>query len=400
MIGTDKEMLGEEEQLRVSTKGRPKVNRELAKRLIQAKYSTSQIAKALKCSAKTVRRIKAELIESGELTDLDAEPTLDVVEADFDAECERATGISYYQWLKNRTTTYSTIFNFCRRVWSEIWGRPSLVMAKDDNLQLGDTLCVKFLEVFGEDIKRIRRRKKHIRNIFRFLGRHDLCDRHLTMTQSRDPRPVRRIPEISMIDFPAKLVRCLSEMRARMGDEVETGVMFKLVSQVRTGAGNRGLRGLTVGSGSPSYIIMSSPDEYRCHVLEKLREEWDITWIPKEVRDKLYRIYEQRSEGQRLFQFKLSDVLKEWRNITEQIIGVGMTLHDLRKVSITWLYICGVPLEIATLLNVGWKDLNTPRDHYIELRKLLKKSDRLRYREQIPKWFKEGLDEYIEDVRS
>lgn len=54
----------------------------------------------------------------------------------------------------------------------------------------------------------------------------------------------------------------------------------------------------------------------------------------------------------------------------------------------------GIPLEIATTLNVGWKDLSTARDHYLELRAFLKKSARHAYRVNISEWYKEGLDEY------
>lgn len=397
MIATDKEIFGPDDELRIRTKGRPKVNRDLARRLIEADYKTSQIAKALRCSSKTVRRIKAELIESGELNPEEMKDRLDIVEADFDEECIRATGISFHSWLKNRTVNHTTIFNFSRRTWDTIWGRPSLVLTKDPNQKIGDTLCQKFLEVFREDNKRIRRRKSLIRYLFRYLGRHDLCDRHLTMTKSRDPKRVRRIPQISMTDFPRKLVECFDLMYRELGDEVETALMFKLVSQMRTGKGDKGLMGIRVGSNGESYLIMSSPDEYRCSVLEKMNEQWDITWIPRDVRERLYKVYLERDESEKLFSFKISTVTKSWRAITEKIVGVGMTLHDLRKVGITWLYVMGLPLEIATSLNCGWKDLNTPRDHYLDLRRLLKKSEKQAYREQIPMWYKEGLEEYMKE---
>ena len=71
--------------------------------------------------------------------------------------------------------------------------------------------------------------------------------------------------------------------------------------------------------------------------------------------------------------------------------------HDLRKISITWLFVMGVPLELAVMINVGWKDLNTPKDHYLHMRGLLKKSERKAYRDNIPEWYKDGLEEYTED---
>ena len=58
-----------------------------------------------------------------------------------------------------------------------------------------------------------------------------------------------------------------------------------------------------------------------------------------------------------------------------------------------------IPLEIATSINVGWKDLSTARDHYLDLRSFLKKSARLAYRENIPAWYKDGLEEYSHTER-
>ncbi|MHC4691081.1 MAG: hypothetical protein ACYS5F_15865 [Planctomycetota bacterium] len=41
-------------------------------------------------------------------------------------------------------------------------------------------------------------------------------------------------------------------------------------------------------------------------------------------------------------------LLKAWRQISLMHSGVELTFHDLRKVSITWLYAMDIPLEIAT----------------------------------------------------
>ena len=76
-------------------------------------------------------------------------------------------------------------------------------------------------------------------------------------------------------------------------------------------------------------------------------------------------------------------------------VGKALKLHDIRKVALTWLWIMGISLEVATTLNVGWKDLNTARKHYLHLRGLLKNSSRETYRANIPSWFREGLEEYL-----
>lgn len=396
--GADSQILKKTEKLRIRGRGRPKVNRELAKRLIIAKYSTADIVNTLKCDKKTVYRIRDELIASGEVKPEEMKDIeKPIVSADFDQECERATGFKFSIWLGNRAKHAPSIFNFCYQVWDQVWEKPSLFAAKDVNDQLGDQLCVKFLSKFGEDTQRIRDRKKKIRNLFRFLGRHDLCDRHLTMTNSRDPRRIRRLPAIEMLDFPLKFEEALNSLP----EDMRTAIRFKLVAQMRTGKrlDERGFFGIRKGTEGRSYLLMSGSEaqDFRCHVLEKMSEEWDITHLPEAVRVGLFKIYEETKDGAFIFNRFEETLIKAWKAATKKHIGTAFTLHDLRKVGVTWYYACRIPLEIATSLNVGWKDLNTPRDHYLHLRQLLKKSQRAIYVGNIPAWFKNGLEEYREE---
>jgi hypothetical protein len=254
---------------------------------------------------------------------------------------------------------------------------------------------MKFLNTFGEDIERIRNRNKLIRYIFRFLGRYDLCDRYLTMTQSRDPLNIKRLPVIEMTAFPTHVEAMLKGLEARNPD-FRIASELKLTSQIRTGvrSDDRGMMGIRVGMGSPSYILMDGPDEIRFHVLEKRRDEWDITWIPRSLRLKLWELYQKRRTGEPLFDFKIDEYRKAVKEESLKHIGVELVPHDLRKISITWLFVMGVPLELAVMINVGWKDLNTPKDHYLHMRGLLKKSERKAYRDNIPVWYKDGLEEY------
>ena len=246
-------------------------------------------------------------------------------------------------------------------------------------------------EVFGGDVNRIRYRKKLIRYLFRFLGRHDLCDRYLTMTQSRDPRSVRRIHQIEMREFPSQVQSMLDEINA-IDPQVGLATEFKIVTQMRTGdrSEGRGLRGIRVGAGHPSYIIMNGPDDFRIHVLEKMREGWDITWLPRRVRERLWALYQQRENGDPLFSFHAPELGSLINEQSQHFIGVRMVPHDMRKISITWLFVMGVPLELAVMINVGWKDLNTAKDHYLHMRGLLKKSERKAYRDNIPEWLGKG----------
>lgn len=394
MIGSDKKILNvKKEDLLTKTKGRPEVNRDLALRLFKSKYSTKQISTYLKCSVKTVRRIKKELIELGELNQDMVSKEAPLIEADFDQECQRATGLSFLGWLKTKQKSYIPTFNFCSSVWIGLWEKPSLVQLKDVNDQLGDQLCQKFLNFYQEDITRIRRRKVHIRALLRFIGRHDLCDRHLTVSASRDPKNKRPMPIIEMRDFPTKFNEFIE---SKLDEELKFIVKLKCVAQMRTGdlSDERGFFGIKRDEGQ-SYLIMNSIDDYRLHVKEKLREYWDITHLPRELREILYEIYLNKNTGEPIFIKK--DQVKQFGILTKKYLGVKMHFHDLRKISVTWYYALGVPLEIATMINVGWKDLNTPREHYLHLRQLLKKNEKKDYAKQIPSWFKEGIEEYLEE---
>ena len=101
--------------------------------------------------------------------------------------------------------------------------------------------------------------------------------------------------------------------------------------------------------------------------------------------------------GDPLFSFHAPELGSLINEQSQHFIGVRMVPHDMRKISITWLFVMGVPLELAVMINVGWKDLNTAKDHYLHMRGLLKKSEQKAYRDNIPEWYREGLDEYIED---
>ena len=395
IIGTDKEIFGADLSLRVKTRGRPKVNRELAYKLIKAGYSTRYICRVLKCRPRTVRLMRKELEKLGEI-EANTEIDLDKIELEFDDECVRAVGISFFDWLKSRTKKYKYIFNFCRRVWEKVWDKPSLVLLRDYNNPLGDQLCMKFLEVFGEDKKRIRNRKITIRFLFRFLGRTDLCDRYLTVSESRDPRPLREIPEISLLDFPERLDRAINLVGERLGEEYALALRFKIVTQMRTGEAEKELMGIKVGdTNNGSWIIFNGVDEWRSEILAKKNEKWILTWIPRPIREELYRLYEQREQGEPLFKIKLGMLRKAFKEACKEVGLPPLRLHDLRKVAITWLWAMGVPLEFATEINVGWKDLNTAKRFYLQMRRLLRKTERQAYRENIPEWFKEGLDEYL-----
>ena len=396
---TDKEIFGEDEKTRIKTKGRPKINEDLARRLFQAnKYTTKQIANQLNCHPETVRRLRRRLEKEGVLEVVTDIRTKNFIEADFDQECKNAKGTSFLEYMSTKRKKPRTVFNFCRRVWAHTWDKPSLVRLMDDSDSLGDQLCLKWLAEWtdAENNERNRTRKKLIRPLLAFLKRSDLNDQYMTMRQSRDPRPVKKIPEINSPQFPLLFVKCLEEM-VKVHDEYGAGIRFKLCTQMRTGdrKAERAFFGIRVGTVGKSYAFIESPDVWQIHVLEKQGNQWDMSWLPRKVREEIYMFSKTKNNGDPLFGFSKKKFRKAWGEVTLRIMGRKLDLHDLRKISLTWFYVCGLPLEVASRLNVGWKDLSTADRHYIDIGAMLKFSVREEYVKNIPAWFKDGLEDYI-----
>ena len=415
---TDKEILGELSKYREPSAkgkgGRPQVNRELVIRNLKAqdhtgnpRYTHAQIARLVGCSDRTVRRILNEAREEG-LLDKEERTgaSMGMVEADFNNECLRAMGIGFREWLQTkfkRKDQANYTFNFTSKIWESLWDKCSIVELADEGSKLADQCAIKFVSTFQDDKTSMRRRLKIIRFLFRFCKRYDVCEAHLKMSTSRHPRAKRKVPEITFTNFPQRLESCIAKMKERLGAEAELLLRFKIATQMRTGAWksegkpeNRELFGLSVGDPeSSSYLIMESPDEYQGHIYAKKGEEWEIIWLPKPVREALWAHYQTRPHGAPLFTYSPKTVQTAWAEITKEEFERPLKLHDLRKVSITWLYAMGISLVVAANMNVGWIDLSTAYNHYLSIKPILRLSKRQAYREKIPEWFKEGLDDFI-----
>lgn len=412
---TDSEMFSQVEVKR-SEGGRPAVDRELGYRLLQEKkadgsqkFSTKYLMRVLHCSSRMIRELKQEMREKGIVSKSEIDlQKLDKESRDFDSECKEVIGSSFKDWIVGKQKGSGIdIFYFCRKVWSDsaIWDRPFLYDVADLNKpEVADELANKFLKYFGGDEKRIRDRITRIRRFFTFMRREDVNDRYLRLTESKHPRNKRDVPQLAFINSPTQIQEAIDEMGKRFGPEGELIVMLKIVSQMRTGMGSekRELWGTQCGEIDHSYLIMPDENQYVFQVHAKMNETWMINWMPKEVKKRLYSLYKTRQKGEMLIQLQVEKVRKAWGEITKKIgekygdSGIPqLKLHDLRKVSATWYYIMGLPLEVVADINVGWKDLNTLKNFYLQIRRMITKETRKQYQDNIPAWFKEGLDQYL-----
>lgn len=379
------------------------INRELVKRLLLSKrFTYKQIAATVGCTDRHLRRIRDELKEAGELTEKEAENGMGIVAAEFDEECIRSTGESFKTFIINKRKNWKRIFNFCEKVWYHVWDRPSIFIMCDRTDPLGAQLMQKFLDTFGSNKKRIRDYKKYINPFLVFIGRSDLQAKYTTMSKTQDPEGVREVPQIEFIDFPLKLDKAISAYEKVWGTCEAAKMKFKIISGIRTGEvkEERGWTGIKKKTGSKeyeSYITFDgNPDSFVCSVFEKMAERWRITWIPKSIRDELFKAYNETAEGDPIINQTADTMRKRWYAASDPILGFRLELHDLRKVFATWLIILGVPFMQASKLNVGWADLNTLNKNYNQVKSAWRKSDILKYRENIPDWFKEELGEYVE----
>jgi len=379
------------------------INRELVKRLLKSKrFTYKQIAATVGCTDRHLRRIRDELKEAGELTEKEAENGMGIVAAEFDEECIRSTGESFKTFIINKRKNWKRVFNFCEKVWYHVWDRPSIFIMCDRTDPLGAQLMQKFLDTFGSNKKRIRDYKKYINPFLVFIGRSDLQAKYTTMSKTQDPEGVREVPQIEFIDFPLKLDKAFLAYEEIHGKCETAKMKFKVISGIRTGEvkEERGWLGIKKKTGSneyESYITFDgNPDSFVCSVLEKMAERWRITWIPKSIRDELFKAYNDAAEGEPLINHPAETMRKRWYAVSDEILGFRLELHDLRKVFATWLIILGVPFMQASKLNVGWADLNTLNKNYNQVKSAWRKSDILKYRENIPDWFKEELGEYVE----
>jgi hypothetical protein len=216
------------------------------------------------------------------------------------------------------------------------------------------------------------------------------------MTKSKDPINKRDIPAITDMTFPSKIDQLIASITEKLGKEYGLAIRFKLVTMMRTGnrKTEREFLGLKRDTGK-SWISFENEDRFKGKILAKGREEWGLDWIPKDIRKEVYELYLTRKQGDFLFNIDEKQLLKAMRQICPTLGLPILRLHDLKKVTITWFWSFGIDLSIATELNVGWKDLNTAKDHYLTIGDLLRRTDRKIYRDNIPAWFKEGLDEYL-----
>lgn len=407
-IGTDREILGSKKKERKTTAGRPTVDRELVIRNMKLtdvngarRYTDKQLAAMAGCTTRTIRNIRTEALEKGLIDDANTDRgAIGIVEAELDAECIRAMGYSFHDWLITRFKRKSqanTVFNFTTRVWEQVWDKCSLVEMSEKNSRLADKNAMLFNQAFQDDRERMRRRIKQISFLYRFIGKEESRKRHLRLDNVKHPRSKRKLPEITDVGFGKQYEQIENLVAAELGEEARLMLRFKICTQMRTGdqKEERELYGLKHGSEGKSYIKFFNDRQFVGHIFAKRSEEWELIWLPYEVRKALIEHLAGINEGDHIWSIPVKALRQSFGRATKKVTGRRFILHDMRKISVTWLYCLRIPADVACMLNVGWLDISTAFAHYLDARKLLRGSFKDEYSANIPEWFKEGLDDFM-----
>jgi integrase len=166
--------------------------------------------------------------------------------------------------------------------------------------------------------------------------------------------------------------------------QLELIFLLKITTGIRTGDrdAERELWGTKIAAGQSPIYFDQNGGFLTWNVFAKRGEKWTITkeTIPAEVKywlDAHVKRYNLKP-GDFLIPISLGRAHAIRRAIMQEEGFSNLSFHDFRKAYLTGLVLAGVPLEIAVELNVGWRDINTARTHYLTVKKLNATSEYLK----------------------
>lgn len=327
--------------------------------------SSSQIAKRLSrskgnISTRTIAKYRAEMPEGyrAQFSDFQKLPQLPEL---------RAWLLSKFD---NPEAAHACLAQI-ERLWLEVWKKPLESLIEQDMVNGLNYIKQKFPSGQFRWIMAIR-------YLIRFgVGDQAWLTRHLG---TKGKKAASRMPAILTQPlfydeiFPKipMLIRGIEWLSDRQKDEFDLLLSLKVTTGIRTGdpVAERELWGTKLAAGKTS-LTLRAGKLIDWIVFAKKKEVWHISHLPPLIASKLvahvtkYHI----GPGQSLLQELGSrDANKALGEICIKLGIEKLRLHDMRKVYLTGLCLAGIPLETAVDLNVGWKDLNTARQHYLAVK--------------------------------
>jgi len=314
------------------------------------------------------------------------EQSLAPVSGDFFSQKEAQ---DWWAWVKTQVKPSSSkhIKNYVIEIWEKVWQKRRLITIREDQDIVNAIGYIKENKSKGTWFNAIIA----LRYLVRFgFGKPEWRDKYLrTKGLQSQPRLVNELmsPDFYKVHLPNILETArgfekisiprnhkTNTVLTRMKDEFELVVWTKTLTGIRTGnrEEDRELWGTRVGGDKPTQIALDSEGHFQSWtVYAKKRERWHFNLISKKLKDLLethIAKYRLRS-GDFLIQELTPDMAN--RLLKEACMKLGITplnLHDLRKAYLTGLRLCGIPLEAAIDLMVGWKKIDTAKDHYLMMK--------------------------------
>ncbi|MEM3423560.1 MAG: hypothetical protein QXE51_03250 [Nitrososphaeria archaeon] len=196
------------------------------------------------------------------------------------------------------------------------------------------------------------------------------------LTLSLKPPP-KSVPIISSPNFPQLWRQLIAEARRnasdeREADEIELIIVVKSMTGIRTGSRQfeQGLWGTKIAEGRSKLEIVG--DDFVWTVYEKKDEIWDINFKTEQLKAVVVNFVKKYGlkKGDWLISISPQRAGFLIKQACEKLNITALTMHDLRRVYVSFLVRAGIPLERAIKLNVGWTDIGTANKHYLQFSSL------------------------------
>jgi len=300
---------------------------------------------------------------------------------------EQKEAEDWWKWVQTQVKpqTARNISRYVIEIWEKVWNKKRLLAIRDDQDIINATAYIKGTKPRGSLFNAMLA----LRYLIRFgFGKAEWRDKFLR-TKGLQTEP-RVIDELMSADFYEKIFPKLLEkartydrvqangksrpISDREKDEFEVTAWAKLLCGIRTGnrEEQRELWGTMINGEGRTRIAVDSEGHVKSWtVFAKRNEIWRFDLMPRKLQDILeaHIAKYQLKSGEYLLR-ELDSALAN-RILKKACRDLGITplnLHDLRKAYLTGLRLCGIPLEAAIDLMVGWKKIDTAKTHYLMLK--------------------------------
>lgn len=353
--------------------------RYLAGQIEAKKVSLEKAAKLLNTEPKTLKRNLEKLrkVDVGRILALPLRSWKDMPE-----------GLELENWLRDQLKgdQFSNHFRRIVRIWETVWEKkPLSALTEQDFLKAKREIEASSLNKFNPilSLRYVIRggfgnpgwlnkflRTKGLKGKPRMAPELMIKERFVKVA----PTVLSNLYSMGQQNVPVRAYETLVFVTPELARATALAFNLKRVSGIRTGdrTTEKELWGTRIGVGQTRILLDSEGRFQLWEVFAKKDEVWTIrkdtipSGVVKELEDYI------RERGLKQGDFLLSDKRETIRAVLKEACVRGglvpLSLHDLRKYYGTALALSGIPLEVAIDLNVGWKNIQTLKDHYLMIK--------------------------------